>query len=325
MMRFAVILLALSGSLAAQDSILLVLQKGASSLAFYKPNGELQATVPVGRHPHEIVVSRDRRYAYTSDNGTMRIEQPGTGGNTASVIDLKARKRVGEINLGNYRRPHGLALDPEKGILAITTELPDQLLLADVNKRAVIKTFDTKGKTSHMVTLQPGGRMAYVSNSSSGNIAAIDLTNGSVKLIPTGQRPEGSVVSPDGRFLYVANRESHTVSIIDTAKNEVTGTIRTSKGPVRIALTPGGKLVYAAMHDKRVEMADPATRRVLGHAQLDGPPVSLNLSPDGKLAYASVEEMDTVYAVSLPDMTIVRKFQTAKGAGPDPVISIPAQ
>jgi YVTN family beta-propeller protein len=316
---FAVILLS-AVSLPAQNT-LLVLQKEGSSLGFYKPDGTRLAAVPVGQHPHEMVLSSDGRFAYTTDNGTMKIEHSGKGGNTISIIDLKDRKRVGIIDLGEYYRPHGIDIDHAAGRLAVSTENPDKLLIVDLKSRKVVKTYDTKGKTAHMVKFGPGAKWAYVSNSSSANVAAIRLDGGEVKLIPTGERPEGSVLSRDGKLLYVANREGATVSIIDTTKNEKVGDINTGKGPVRISLTPdGGTLVYALIHDNKVEMADPASGRILGQVALGGPPVSLTISSDGQRAYASAEEKNIVYMVSVPDRKILREIKLPQGSGPDPVL-----
>jgi sugar lactone lactonase YvrE len=190
----------LSCHLLAQDAAYLVLQKGASSLAYYARDAKLLATVPVGQHPHEMVFSPDGRYLYTTDNGTMKIEEAGKGGNTISIIDVNGRKKLGEISLGEYHRPHGIDVDKSTGRLAVTTELPDQLLILDPVKRTVVKKYGTKGKTSHMVTLDPGGKWAYVSNSSSSNVAAVNLDNGDVKLMETGARPEGEAAA-DRQYL----------------------------------------------------------------------------------------------------------------------------
>jgi YVTN family beta-propeller protein len=309
--------------LTADETVYLVLQKGGNSVAFYTPDGKLTATVPVGQHPHEMTLSHDGRLLYITDNGTMRIEQPGTGGNTISVVDVAARKRVDQISLGEFRRPHGIALDPSADRIAVTTELPDKLLLIDTTKRAIVRSFHTKGKTSHMVRFGPGAKYAYVSNSSSANVAAIRMSDGAVTLIPTGTRPEGSVLSPSGDELYVCNRESASISVISTGRNSVTGTIATGKGPVRIAVTPDGKsLVYALMHDHKIGIADVATRKQIAEIQVDGPPVSLTLSGDGRTAFASVEERDTVYVVSVPDRKITTTFSTKPGSHPDPVIEL---
>lgn len=310
-----------AGTVFAQPANYLVLQKGASSLAWFTPDGKLDVAVPVGQHPHEMVLSRDKRRLFTTDNGTMKIEQTGTGGNTVSVIDLESRKRIAQISTGEFRRPHGIDIDAATGRLAVSTELPDQLLIIDPDKRRVIRTYDTKGKTSHMVTFGRGGQFAYVSNSSSGGIAAIRLSDGAVTSIATGTRPEDSVLSPDGAHLFVCNRESATISIIDTAKNLLAGNIKTGNGPVRAGITPDGKLlVYALMHDKAIGIADVSSRQQTGTVKLSGSPVSLTLSPDGRTAYASAEEDDTVYVVSIADRKLVKSFQTPKGAGPDPVM-----
>ncbi len=323
MLRLFGFLLALCLGAPAVGPVMIVLHKGASSMGFYTPEGKVLATVPVGTHPHEMVLSADGHLAYVSDNGTMRIEEAGTGGNTVSIVDLVARKKIGEISLGKFHRPHGLDLDHKTGVLAVSTELPDQLVLVDVKTRRIVKTYDTNGKTSHMVAWGPGARWAYVCNSSSANVAAIERATGKVKLIPAGERPEGSVLSRDGRFLYVVNRESHGITIIDTAKNEAAGEIRTGKGPVRIAVTPDGRtLVYALMHDRKVEFADAVTRRVTGQVPLGGQPVSLGLSSDGKLAFASAQDDDTIYVVSVAEKKVIRQIRTAKGAAPDPALQI---
>jgi len=306
------------------SNTLAILHKGGSSLGLYSMQGELRTAVPVGPHPHEMVVSKDGRFLYTTDNGTMKIEQAGRGGNTVSIVDLQARKKVGEINLGEFRRPHGIALDPATGRLAVSTELPDRLLIIDPAARKVIRTYETKGKTSHMVTFGPGAKYAYVSNSNSANVSAINLETGEVKLIPAAARPEGSVLSPDGKFLYVCNREGQSITIIDTSKNEAAGRIETGKGPVRAGITPDGKtLIYAAMHDKTMEFADIATRKVTGSVPLSGTPVSLRITPDGTLAFASGEEQDTTFVVSIAERKVTREIRTAKGLAPDAVIALP--
>jgi YVTN family beta-propeller protein len=322
MLRIVVLALC-TGALFGADPFLIVLHKGGSSLGFYTPEGTHLSSVPVGQHPHEFALGDGGRLAYITDNGTLAIEQAGTGGNTVSIIDLAARRKAGQISLGNFRRPHGIDLDEKAGLLAVTTELPDQLLLINTRTREIVKRFDPQGKTAHMVKLGPGARWAYVSNSSSANVAAVELATGNVKRIPTAARPEGSVLSPDGRRLYVVNREANRITIIDTAKNEAVGDIRTGDGPVRIGITPDGKqLVYAVMRDNAVEFAETSSGKVVGKVGIGGQPVSLHVSGDGKLAFTCAQEMDTCWVVSVPDRKVVRQFKTAKGMLPDPALLV---
>ncbi len=323
--RFFLVALAWAAFLRAGETPgLLVLHKAAGTLGFYSLEGRLLAQVEVGRHPHEMALSADGRLAYITDNGVMRIEDAGPGGNTVSVVDIGAQKKIGEISLGEFRRPHGIDLEPRSGRLLVTTENPDRLLLIDPLGRRVVRIYQTGGKTAHMVVWGADGRYAYVSNAGSGTVAAIELETGRVMLIGTGQRPEGSARSPDGKFIYVVNRESHRISVIDAARNQAVGELATGRGPVRVAVTPdGGTLVYALMHDEAVEFADTTSRRVLGSVKVQGRPVSLSLSRDGRRAYAAVQERDTVYCISVGERRVLRTFRTPQGAGPDPVIELP--
>jgi YVTN family beta-propeller protein len=324
MFRLCALLLLSAFWAEAQPANLLILHKGGSSLGFYTAEGKHVASVPVGTHPHEMVISTDRRYLYCTDNGTMLIEQKAEGGNTLSIVDLHRRAKVGEISLGRYRRPHGIDLDRQSGLIYVSCELPDQLLVISPKVGRVVKTYDTKGRTAHMVKLGPRSRYAYVSNSTSDTVAAIELASGAVKLIPTGKRPEGSALAPDGGMLYVVNREAAQIVIIDTATNELAGTIKTGKGPVRVAVTPDSRqVVYGLMHDNAVGIADAVKRVEIATVPLPGSPVSLSLSEDGKFALASAQDLDTTYIVSLGDRKIVREVKTAEGMKPDPAILLP--
>ena len=316
-MRLAALFVAIAAAAPAQY---LVLHKGDSSLGWYSADGRMLSKVAVGQHPHEMVFSPDRRLLYTTDNGTMRIEQAGKGGNTVSIIDVQKKARVATIDLGEFYRPHGI--DLANGLLAVTTENPDQLLIVDPVKRVVLRRFKTGGETPHMVTLTRDGKTACISHSRSGNVTLVDTSTGALTSLPTGERPEGSALAPDGKTLYVVNRESAKVSVIDVASRKVVGEVATSKGPVRVAITPdGAKVVVACMHDRAVEVIDASTRKVTGKVALSGMPVSMHLSRDGKLAFASAEEDDRVFVVSVPEVKIVKQFVTTKGYHPDPVMA----
>lgn len=314
-------LLLLAAVSLSAEPVYLVLLKGANALGYYSRDGKLLASVPVGQHPHEMAFSPDRKLLYITDNGMMRMEHEGSGGNTISIVDVAAKRRIGVIDTGKYRRPHGIDVDPKTGRLVVSTELPDQLLLIDPVKRSVIRTFDNKGRQPHMVTLGPGGQWAYVSNTGPGHVAAIRLESGELKTIPTEPRPQGSVLSKDGRELYVTNSGGAGITVIDTVKNQAIAHIPTGKGPNRIALTPdGAMLVYAISGENKVGFANPKTRAQVDYVLLPYRPVSCTLSRDGSLAFLSAEAQDTVYIVSVKDRKIVSEIRTAKGAAPDPVL-----
>ena len=315
----AICFLVLCSTMWGQSAVLLVLQRGSRALGIYDLAGNQVAAIPIGGYPHEMDLSPDGRFAYSTDSGTMPDEGPGSGGHAVAIIDLITRKKAGEIGLEKFRRPHGVDVDIITGRVYVSTEWPDQLLALDPKTRKIVRTYDTKGKIAHMVTLGPGGKFAYVSNSGSNNVAAIDLASGGVTLIATGKRPEGSVLSKDGTRLYVACRDEDAISILDTVKNAPAGEIRTGRGPARIALTPmTGQLVYALGAASRVEIVDPASRKVVGQIALERKPVSLSLSRDGRLAFAAAK--GTVYVISVAERRVVREIRLPADSEPDAVV-----
>jgi YVTN family beta-propeller protein len=270
-----------------------------------------------------MVLAPDGRLVYITDNGVMLLTDAGEGGNTVSIVDVAKRERVGVIDLGRFRRPHGIALDRHSGRLLVTTELPDRLLVLDPAARQVVRDYDPRGRTPHMVTLGPGGRVAFVSNSGSGQVAAIDVEGGEATVIPTGESPQGGVLARDGRRLYVTSRDASSIAILDTTSRRKVGEISTGGGPNRVALTPDGRLlVYSLGKGSAVGFADAGTGEVVGRLPLEGSIVSLSLSPDGSRAFASAQELDRVYIISVPERRLIDTIRTPAGAGPDPVIEL---
>lgn len=318
------LLLSLSASaLAADRPYLAVIEKIAGAVGFYTEDGRPLAQVKVGSFPHEGVLSRDGRLLYTSNNGVLWMTEDSQGTNSISVVDVRAMKKVADIDLGRFHRPHGMARVPGTDQILATTERPFGLIMVDPTARKIVRDFDVKGKSPHMVIPMPDGEWAYVSDTDSDTVAAIQLKTGNVKLIATGARPQGGVLSPAGDRLYIACADGNQVSIIDTGKREVVGTILTGKGPARIALTPDGKtLVYNLGFEPGVGFADVASGKQTAIVPLTGRPLSLTMTRDGRRAFAGVQDQDKVFYISVAERKIERVFETPKGSGPDPAIPL---
>jgi YVTN family beta-propeller protein len=324
LLLLSLLALLLATGLRAGEAAFAVGEKIANSVGFYDSAGKRVGGVEVGKHPHEMVLSPDGRFLYITDNGILWMTEAGEGGNTISIIDVNGQKKAGVIDLGEYRRPHGIDLDPNSPRMVVTIENPDGLLLIDREKRTVLRKYDVEGEDPHMVLLGPKAEWAYVSNTATATIAAVHLESGDVRLIPTDARPQGAVRSRDGKRIYVTNSDGNSISIIDTEKKERAGVIKTGAGPGRIALTPDGKtLVYNLGAGHAVGFADLATGEEVAVAPIGGQPLSLTMSADGKLAYAGIQDQDKVVVVSVPERKLVRSFQTPKQAGPDAVLLLP--
>lgn len=327
MRRLMVLVACLAGLLCGQapkKASLVMVEKVSGHVGFYDLAGRCLAEVKAGAHPHEMVFSPDHRFLYVTNNGMLWMTDPGDGENTVSIIDLAAQKSLGMIDLGVYRRPHGIDIDPVTGNLLVTTEKPSMLLLVDPRSRKILKQYDVKGEAPHMVLLAADRRWAFVSNSNTGTLAAVDLETARVTSIPVGERPQGAVLSPDKRTLYVTNLGSNNISIVDVATRRRTGDIATGQGPCRLALTPDGKtLIYALQNGNAVGFADVQSGKEVAQVALPGQPVSLNLSADRKQAYSAVQMQDKVLVIDIVTRKIVQVINTPKGSGPDPVYPLP--
>jgi YVTN family beta-propeller protein len=300
-----------------------VVEKVGGAVGFYSTGGRRLGGAKVGNFPHEALLSADGRHLYVSDNGVLWMTDQGEGGNTISVVDVRAMERVAVIDLGDHRRPHGLAAGPGPGLLLATTERPDGLVLVDAAGRKVVRAYDVRGQAPHMVTLGPDGAWAFVSNADSNAVAAVHLESGRVKLIETGARPQGGVLSPDGARLYVVNTGGNAVTVIDPRTQEAVRTFATGKGPGRVAITPDGTtLVYNLQGDLSVGFADVATARQVAVVPIGGRALSLTMARDGRHVYAGVQDQDRVVVLSVPERKVVQVIDTPRGAGPDPVIPL---
>lgn len=302
---------------------LVVVEKKAGKVAFYSAAGVRLSEIKVGSFPHEMAWSHDHRRLFVSDNGLLWMTDPGPGSNTISIINPAARRKAGVIDLGVYHRPHGIAVLPD-GRLVVTIENPSGLLLIDPVAGKVLRKYGVRGEHPHMVLLGPHAATAWVSNANSGAVAVVNLSSGEVEtVIPTGEKPQGGVMTKDARWIYVTNNAGNTISVIDTEKRAVAGEIATGDGPARIALAPGERtLVYNLQAGEGVGFADARTRAETLRLRLPGRPLSLALSQDGQTAYLGLQDSDKIAIISVPERKIIRIIDTPAGAGPDTVLPL---
>jgi YVTN family beta-propeller protein len=326
MNRFPLIFLAclLAVSASCQTAAFVIGEKAAGSIGFYDSDFHRIGGAKVGTHPHEIVLTPDKKTLYVADNGVMWMTETGSGDNTVSIVDIASMKRSGTIDLGEFRRPHGITYEANSNRVYVTTEKPSKLLVLDPQMRKVIRTYDVKGQAPHIVKLDHKREWAYVSNTDTGNLSAIKLGSNEVISMPSGERPQGQAMSPDGRTIFVANSGGNSISIFDLENKRNVGSITTSgKAPVRLVVSKDGKtLIYALQEGRTVGFADIAARKELLEIPVGGRPVSMSLSLDGRLAYCSVQEEDEINIISVPDRKVLRVVHTPKGMGPDPVVPL---
>jgi YVTN family beta-propeller protein len=243
---------------AADSGTLLVLNKSDNTVSLIDlASKKAVATIPTGVGPHEVAVSPNGKTAVIANYGTG--PQPGS---TLTVIDVPGKTTLKTIDLGEYRRPHGIIWLKDREV-AVTAEGSKALLIVDVDTGRVLSAVPTDQNVSHMVVVSPKHHRAFVANIGSGSVTVIDLT-GRKKIadIKTGPGAEGIDISPDEKEVWVTNRAANTVSVIDVPSLKVMITLESKDFPIRVKFAPGGKFVLVSnARSGDVAVFEAATRK----------------------------------------------------------------
>lgn len=305
-------------TLAQPVGTLIVLNKADNTAQFIaQPSGETIATLPTGDGPHEAAVSPDGRLAVAANYEDRAASM-------ITVYDIDARGVVRTIDLGESRAPHGLAFVPGSGLLAVTCEGSQHLVLVDLEKGEVVARIATGAPASHMVAVTPDGGRAFVANIADDSVSAIDLGERTLlKVIPTGKGAEGIDITPDGKEVWVTNRGEDTVSVIDALSLEVIETVPCAGFPIRCKTTPdGARVLVSCATAGEVAVFDRAARRetarvtVLDRGEGDDlGPIGVLITPDGRHAVVANSSRQEVVTIDLDTLEVVQRLTT--GNTPD--------
>ncbi len=321
-MRSTVFALLIGCSIAAPSfaASLLVLNKEDATLAVFDPATGQQrgASIPTGAGPHEVEVSSDGKLAFVGNYGGAQAP-----GNTLSVIDLPAARERMRVDLGELRRPHGLAAQGQA--VYFTSEEAQEVARFDVAMGKVDWRFRTAQQRTHMVVLTRDGRTLATSNVQSDNVSLIErtATGGTQTVVSVGKGPEGLDLSPDGRQLWTANSGDGSVSIIDLATKKLVRTFDVgTKRSNRLKFTPDGSVVLISdLTAGELVFVDVKTQGVKQRVLIGRGASGILVTPDGTRAYVAAAAESKVVIVDLKAMRIVGDIRT--GRGPDGMAWVP--
>jgi YVTN family beta-propeller protein len=293
---------------------LVVANKSEATLSLVDlDSGRVVATLPTGQGPHEVAVSPDGRWAVVSNYGSRE-----EAGNSLTVIEVPAARGVRTIDLGEYRRPHGMAWLSDNRHLLVTAEDRQALLKVDARAGEIVDVIETGQRVSHMVVVTPDDRLAFIANIGSGTVTVVDVEESRhLRDIATGDGAEGIDVTPDGKEIWVTNRSADTVSVVGVDSLEVLATVESASFPIRAKVSPDGEHILvtnARSGDvsvldrqkrsvaRRIELqveARDTEGRLMGGFGDSSVPIGVLIEPGGKRAYVAHANADTISVIDL--------------------------
>src|SRR5688572_27534632 len=295
---------------------LVVTNKGpATATIIDVASGRTLATLPTGQGPHEVVVSRDGRVAVVTDYGAQ-----GPGGNTLTVIDVPGLRVARTIDLGQYRRPHGIAFLPGDSLVAVTSESTGNVVIVSVGAGAVRRAIPTQQNGSHMVAVVGDGSRMYTGNMGSGTVSELDGRTGAfIRTFDVPAQPEAINVTPDGAEVWVGSNATARVSVIDPRTGTVTTAAEGLGWPYRILFSPDRRLTFLPdLRNEELRFLDRASRRELGRLKFpNGGPQGITITPDGRYLLQSLSKQARVAIIDVSTRAVVG--HVAAGETPDGV------
>jgi YVTN family beta-propeller protein len=105
-------------------------------------------------------------------------------------------------------------------------------------------------KGSHGVTLDPDGKIGYISDGGGNAVVVFDRTSlAIVATIPVGTNPDGIVYEPTTKTVWAFNGRSKNVSVVDAATRKVVATIALPGKP-EFPVVDGKGNIYDNIEDK---------------------------------------------------------------------------
>lgn len=298
--------------------VLLVANKGDQSIGIVDPvsGHQIDAVAAGGVTPHEVIASPDGKLAYAPIYGNSGVGKPGTDGSNLVVIDIAARKVVGNVDFGKGLRPHCPLFGPKDGLLYVTTELDNTITVIDPRTLKIVGTVPTGQAESHMLAISSDGRRGYTANVGPGTVSVLDLkARKLLTTIPISKTTQRIALSVDDRLAFTADQTKPQLAVIDTATNKLKTWIPLPEVGYGAAPTPDGRwLIIALPKANKVAAIDLKTLQVAHTFDVPSVPQETLVRPDGKEAYVSCDASGKIAVLNLESWKVEKLITAGKTA-----------
>ena len=221
--------------------------------------------------PHEAAFSADGRTLYVPVYSSANVGQPGPDGHTLNFVRTSDCSIEWAMDTGEYKRPHFIELGAS-GLLYVTAELKQSILVVDPKQRAIVATIPTGSSFTHFFAMTHDERRLFTSNVSDATVSVLDIPGRTLlATVNAGASNQRMTVSPDDRWFVTSLWQAGKIAFYRTADLQLDFTVPIDGGPFVARFSPDGKYVYnmgnaprdALPSGIRVWKIDVATRKVI--------------------------------------------------------------
>ena len=295
------------------QEILFLVEKCSHCVSYYDiGSGERIHTIELPQYPHEVAFDSKNEFAYLGHYGVETSGHIGEGGHTIMVIDVKQRKHVRTINVAPYNRLHGMQMDNQDRLYALSEDKAvllsfDDPKMAEAPDRAV----PTGGLKCHLFALSKDGEYAYSMNLLSHTVTKIkphDALFSPVAVSP-GKKPEGYCLINNDTQLVVTNRISNTISLIDTQTMKVIKEAPSRNDATRIYQLRDGRLIITNYGNDNISVVDPVSLKELACVEMGARPIALSYHPTKNYVFIS-QDNNKVAVFNVDSLQVEKIIET---------------
>jgi YVTN family beta-propeller protein len=251
--------------------------------------------------------------------------------NDIAFMDIKTKKLIGSVFLGNNVNPHMVMMSPDGRYVVTGGTRANKAFIIDTKTLQLVKTIQVDIAPEHLA-FSPDSRWYYQGNPDGDSISVIDMQSlTKVKTIPGFVEPLNVTFLPDGSKAYVGNYGAHWVGVIDVKRHELLKKIQVGTVPGISKLDPDkylseikginiaapsndGRYLYAADSDLSVVgVIDTREDKVIKTIRVGREPWRIYMSHDGKYGITANNGDETISIIDLKSNSVAATLE----AGPD--------
>ena len=285
-----------------------------------------------------VIASAFATVAVTLEAQGVKISDPTSvvlivnrDSNDIAFMDIKTKKMVGSVFLGNNVNPHMAMMSPDGRYVVTGGTRANKAFIIDARTLQLVKVIPVDIAPEHLA-FSPDSRWYYQGNPEGDSISVIDMQSlTKIKTIPGFVEPLNVTFLPDGSKAYVGNYGAHWVGVIDVRRHELLKKIQVAGVPGVAKLDPDkylgeihginmavlsndGRYLYAADGTLGVvSVIDPREDKVVKVIRVGQDPWRIYLSHDGKYGITPNNGDETISVIDLEANKVAATFE----AGPD--------